>query len=204
MLPADFAGRIIEKAKSLFDVAGAVALPDGDYLLVLGLESTSERNLDDFGHAGGGFQMYGFRKYARPRLNSLLNFIHACGFTAVPVGRYGYPLGGETNLKKLAVTAGLGARGKSTIILHPEFGPRLRLMAVRTNAPLQPFVSETDTPERENEICRTCSTCIDVCPTGVLEPYRMIDPVRCLSNITPKTEDGRSILCDECLRQCPA
>jgi epoxyqueuosine reductase QueG len=194
--------QIADKAGSLFDVFGVSRLSRGESLLILGLESTPERNLDEFGHLGGNFQMYGFEKHVKPRLELLLDFIHGKGFSAEPVGRYGYPLRGEINLKKEAIQIGLGKRGKSTVVLHPQYGPRLRFIAVRTDATLEPSGSlQTD---EENPVCRQCSICIDACPVNALEPYRMPDASICLSNITPVTEDGRSILCDICLHLCPA
>lgn len=196
------ASQIVEKAGSLFDVAGVSRLSSGESLLILGLESTPERNLDEFGHVGGNFQMYGFEKHVKPRLESLLDFIHGKGFSAEPVGRYGYPLRGEINLKKEAIRIGLGKRGKNTVVLHPKYGPRLRFMAVRTDAPLEPPTSFQ--ADEENPVCRQCSICIDACPVNALEPYRMPDPSICLSNITPVTEDGRSVLCDICIHLCPA
>jgi len=195
--------QIAEHAGSLFDVFGFSRLSSGDNLLILGLESTPERNLDEFGRLDGDFQLYGFEKHVMPRLEPLLNLIRVKGFSAEPVGRYGYPLTGEVNLKKEAIRAGLGKRGKSTIVLHPQYGPRLRFMAIRTDAPLEPPVDSTFN-EEENPVCDGCSICIDVCPTKALEPYRMPDASLCLSNITPVAEDGRSILCDECLHLCPA
>lgn len=195
--------QIAEYAGSLFDVVGVSRRSSGDGLLILGLESTPERNLDEFGHLGGKFQMYGFEKHVGPRLESLLNFIRGGGFSAEPVGRYGYPLKGEVNLKEEAVRAGLGRRGKSTVVLHPKYGPWLRFMAVKTDAPLEPLM-DSALIEEENPVCNGCSICIDICPVKVLEPYRMPDTSLCLSNITPMTEDGRSILCDLCLHLCPA
>ena len=195
--------QIAEYAGSLFDVVGVSRRSSGDGLLILGLESTPERNLDEFGHLDGKFQMYGFEKHVGPRLESLLNFIRGRGFSAEPVGRYGYPLKGEVNLKEEAVRAGLGRRGKSTVVLHPQYGPWLRFMAIRTDAPLEPLTGSALT-EEENPVCNGCSICIDACPTKALEPYRMPDTALCLSNITPMTEDGRSILCDICLHLCPA
>ena len=196
------ASQIVEMAGSLFDVVGVSRLSSGDSLLILGLESTPERNLDEFGHVGGNFQMYGFEKHVKTRLESLVDFIHDKGFSAEPVGRYGYPLRGEVNLKKEAIRIGLGRRGKSTVVLHPKYGPRLRFMAVRTDAPLEP-VSSVQADE-ENPVCHQCSICIDACPVNALEPYFMPDASICLSNITPVTEDGRSVLCDICLQLCPA
>ena len=197
------AQQITEHASTLFDVAGSTRLPDGNNLLILGLESTPERDLDEMGPLDGVFRLYGFEKHVAPRLESLLDFIRGQGFAAEPVGRYGYPLWGEVNLKKEAIRAGLGRRGKSTVVLHPRYGPRLRFMAIRTDAPLEsPGGSTPD--EEENPVCNGCSICIDICPTRALEPYRMPDISLCLSNITPRTENGRSVLCDICLHQCPA
>ena len=197
------AQQIADYAGTLFDVVGASRLSSGDSLLILGLESTEERDLDEFGRVNDKFQMYGFRKHVRPRLKSLFSFIRGKGFSVEQVGPYGYPLEGEINLKEEAIRAGLGKRSKSTVVLHPKYGPWLRFMAVRTDAPLEPLTDLTFT-EEENPLCNGCSICIDICPTNALEPYRMPDASLCLSNITPTTEDGRSILCDECLHLCPA
>jgi epoxyqueuosine reductase QueG len=197
------AQQIAEYAGSLFDVVGANHQPNGDNLLIAGLESTEERNLDEFGHVRGVFQLYGFKKHAGPKLESLLNFIRSKGFAAELMGRYGYPPKGEVNLKASAIRAGLGKRGKSTVVLHPQYGPRLRFMAIKTDAPLQPLMRSA-LPDDENPICKGCSICIDVCPTKALEPYQLPDTSLCLSNVTPQDEDGRSILCDKCLHLCPA
>jgi len=195
--------QIAEHAGSLFNVVGVSRLSSGDSLLILGLESTPERNLDEFGRLGGDFQMYGFEKHIRPGLESLLNFIRGKGFSSESVGRCGYPRKGQVNLKEEAVRAGLGRRGKSTVVLNPRYGPWLRFIAIRTDAPLVPLTGSAPT-EEENPVCDGCSICIDVCPVKALEPYRMPDTSLCLSNITPMTEDGRSILCDICLHLCPA
>ena len=194
--------QITEHAGSLFDVVGVSRLSSGDNLLILGLESTPERNLDEFGHLDGKFLMYGFEKHVGPRLESLLSFIRSKGFSVEPIGRYGYPLKGKVNLKKEAIQAGLGKQGKSTIVLHPKYGPRLRFIAIRTDVPLEPLTDSVLTKE-ENPVCSGCSICIEECPVNALEPYRMPDISICLSNITPITEDGHSILCDICLDLCP-
>ena len=198
------AQQIIEYAGSLFDVVGANRLPSADSLLILGLESTPDRNLDEFGYSGGYLQIHGFRKHVKPRLESLLNFIRNQGFSAEPIGKYGYPLEGEINLKEQAILAGIGKRGKNTLILHPKYGTRLRFAAVKTNAPVgQPIVS--DLPEEENPVCMGCSICIDACPVQALEPYCMPDPTICLSSTEIMTEEQKRLTtCDICLHLCPA
>jgi hypothetical protein len=52
------AKEIAEKASSLFDVVGATRLSSGDNLLILGLESTAERNLDEFWHLDDKFMLF--------------------------------------------------------------------------------------------------------------------------------------------------
>ncbi|UCC17048.1 MAG: hypothetical protein JSU58_00395 [Dehalococcoidales bacterium] len=193
--------QILERAKTLFDVAGFTMVKSGT-LLVLGLESTMERNLDDFGHKNGNFRMYGFEKFVQHRLDELLLFIYDTGCSAQAVGRIGYPLRGEINLKEAAIHIGIGKRGKNTVVLHPEYGPRLRFMGIITDIPCN--VPEIDVKEEENPTCNTCTICIDSCPVDALEPYYMPDPSVCLSNITPVDEEGHSILCDLCLKLCPA
>lgn len=195
--------QIAEYASQLFDVAGSSQLPNAENLLITGLKSTPQCNLDEFGRINGIIQMYGFKKHAKSRLETLLNFIRIQGFTAELVGKYGYPTDGKPNLKKEAIIAGLGKRGKNTIVLHPRYGHRLRFMAIKTNAPLEPNTCSTMN-EEENPICSDCSICIDVCPVKALEPYRMLDPSICLSstNIMDKKQD-RLIPCDLCLSLCP-
>jgi epoxyqueuosine reductase QueG len=199
----DITDKIVEKARSLFDVAGVSRLDNGNNLLILGLESTPERDLDDFGHVGGEFRIYGFEKHVQPRLDELIGFIELNGYSAEMAGRIGYPLKGEINLKREAIRNGFGIRGKSTVVLSPEYGHRLRFMGVITDIPFDipdtgPFLEE------ENPVCEGCLICIDSCPVNALEPYRMPDPSICLSNISPVDEEGRSILCDICLKLCPA
>ncbi len=198
------AQEITSYASALFDVAGATKLPDGFRLIIVGLESTPERDLDEFRLKVGSCQISGFERYARPKLESLLNFIRKQGFTTELAGRCGYPLGEEINLKEAAVRAGLGNWGKSTLVLHPKYGNRLRFMALRTDAPLE---SQTETyPIRvENPVCDGCTICIDACPERILEPYRMPETTRCLANAARMAnKDGRLIPCDICLRLCPA
>ena len=197
------AAQITDKAASLFDVTGVSQSSKGDKLLILGLESRPDRDLDEFGHLGGGFQLPGFKKHMGPRLETLLAFIHDRGFSADPVGRYGYPLERQINLKEEAIRTGLGRRGKSSVVLHPKFGPRLRFAAVTTDAPLEP-VEDSGLPDKENPVCDQCSICVDACPVNILEAYRMTNPSPCLSNLSPVDKDGRSILCDLCLQMCPA
>ena len=193
----------MEKAHTLFDVAGASRLNNDDVLLLVGLESRADRDLDDFGQIDGRFHLHGFEQHALPALEELMAFIRSLGYKAGLFGPVGYPLEGEIRLKEEAVRTGLGKRGKSSVILHPEYGPRLRFMAIVTDAPLQtPPAGNLE--EEPNPVCAGCSICIDICPVNILEPYRMVNMRECRSYINPVDEKGKSILCDLCVRMCPA
>ena len=196
--------KIAAKANSLFDVFGVSQMSSGDRLLILGLESTPQRDLDEFGRQDGHFQLYGFEKHVWPRLESLINLISDSGFSAEPIGQYGYPRKGEIGLKEEAVRAGLGKWGKSTLVLNPRYGPWLRFMAIRTDAQMETLADPAPTKE-ENPVCSGCSICIDACPVKALEPYRMPDTSLCLSSSTTMTEEqGRLVPCAICLQSCPA
>jgi len=79
--------------------------------------------------------------------------------------------------KRLAQLAGLGAFGKNSFIINPQYGPWIRLHSVLTDAELVPDTPFTD------DLCRDCVECIEACPTGALTPYE-VDPEKCLIGIT--------------------
>ena len=193
-------------ARSLFDAVGAARdRSSKDTILVLGLVTTPERDLDDFvlqEIKGSGESFHrGFVKYAKPKLDALLDFIGKQGFYARLVGKMGYSPSGKPNLKHLAVAAGLGRQGTNTLVINPRFGPWLRFMAIRTNAPLPPIGSGVYTKE-ENPDCKSCRRCIEACPVGILQPYRLLDTDRCLAAISGERR-GELAVCDRCVVVCP-
>lgn len=59
-----------------------------------------------------------------------------------------------------AVCAGLGEIGWSGLFLHPEFGPRVRLVTIITEAELIPDCMYNGKP-----LCDRCMECVKNCPT---------------------------------------
>lgn len=77
-------------------------------------------------------------------------------------------------LKPAATIAGLGIKGKNTLILNPEHGPFVRFTSILTEAEFEP-----DAPF-SGDLCGDCTRCIDACPTKALRPYE-INIRRCLT-----------------------
>ena len=193
---------IIARARSLFDVAGVASDPStNDTILLLGLVSTPERDLDDFVSAGTKTILRGFARHAKDKEDALIEFIREQGFAAELVGELGYPLHGKPNLKHLAVAAGLGKQGKNTLVIHPRFGPWLRFMVIKTDASLATTGPGIYSKE-ENPYCGNCQECVQACPVGILLPYRLVDTDSCLAAISGE-RSGELAICDKCVVVCP-
>ena len=87
-------------------------------------------------------------------------------------GKYG--MVGPIDLRKAAVEAGVGRYGKSGLVLFEEFGPRVRLGAVLTSAPLKPTKMKTQMP------CPSeCNICLEGCPSKALLGEGKVDKRAC-------------------------
>ena len=197
-------GDVMAEAEKLFDAAGITTV-GGDRILVVGLATSPARDLDDFARDRDRlFRIRGFETHVRPLLNLLVDSIRMLGLSADIMEPCGYPHPDELNLKRCAVGAGVAGWGKNAMVLHPRFGPWIRLASVKmAGAALQDTGPGLDGFTR-NPLCADCNACIEACPAGVLEPYYMRDRRSCLANISLSPEPGRVECCDLCWTVCPA
>ena len=107
----------------------------------------------------------------------------------------------------LAARAGLGWRGKHTLLISRDAGSMFFLGEI--------FVSlDLGKDAATSAHCGTCERCIDICPTrAIVAPYQL-DARRCISYLTienpgPIPEDLRPLMgnriygCDDCQLVCP-
>lgn len=107
----------------------------------------------------------------------------------------------------LATKAGIGWRGKHTLLLNREAGSMFFLGEIYVNLPLP-----IDVPTTEH--CGSCRKCIDICPTqAIVAPYQL-DARRCISYLTIEHKGAipiefreaignRIYGCDDCQLVCP-
>ncbi|MGL4607379.1 MAG: epoxyqueuosine reductase [Eubacteriaceae bacterium] len=109
--------------------------------------------------------------------------------------------------KTAATLAGLGWIGKSALLIHKEYGPRIRLGTVLTNAPVS-----TGTPI-VNSHCGSCCECKKKCPAMAIEGVNWSQGIerKVLYNAYACSEHmknayqliGRGAVCGLCMVTCP-
>lgn len=111
--------------------------------------------------------------------------------------------------KAVALAAGIGWQGKSLLIVNPEFGPRMRLITVLTDAEF-----DADSPIKNR--CGKCNLCKDHCPAGAIlganttshysSRSEAIDLKKCVYQVRDVFEDiphTKPLICGICIKVCP-
>ncbi len=83
--------------------------------------------------------------------------------------------------REWAVRAGLGWRGKHSLVVHPRHGSFFFLACLITSIDLDPDPPLTDH-------CGTCTACLDACPTGAIVAPYVVDARLCISHTTIETD----------------
>ncbi len=145
-----------------------------------------------------------YHKVVRAKLQKLAELVRA------EVGVFGYRAftdSAPVMEVAIAAQAGLGWRGKHTLLLDRGAGSFFFLGEIYTDLALPP-----DQPVEDH--CGTCFACAEVCPTGaIVGPYQL-DARRCISYLTIELNGAipealrplvgnRVYGCDDCQLACP-
>ncbi|MCF8103925.1 MAG: 4Fe-4S dicluster domain-containing protein [Desulfohalobiaceae bacterium] len=111
--------------------------------------------------------------------------------------------------KAVARMAGLGWQGKNLLLITPEYGSRVRLVTVLTEAPLA-----VDGPVKNR--CGTCTQCRDACPARAIKGASTTDHYqdreealhfsRCAEKLSAefaRMTDIGNYICGVCIKACP-
>ena len=145
-----------------------------------------------------------YHKVLRDRLQKL------CGRIVAETGGFGYRVftdSAPVMEVELAARAGLGWRGKHTLLLSRDAGSWFFLGEIYCDLPLP-----VDRPEQNH--CGTCERCIEICPTQAIRGPYQLDARRCISYLTIEhksaiPEELRPLIgnrvygCDDCQLVCP-
>jgi len=105
----------------------------------------------------------------------------------------------------LAVDAGLGWKGKNTLLINKDYGSYVFIGEILSNIELK-----NDSTIAADH-CGNCTRCVEACPTGALKPH-FLDAQKCISYLTierksmtqPEYDTSPWLYgCDICQDVCP-
>jgi epoxyqueuosine reductase len=154
-----------------------------------------------------------YHKVMRNRLQHLAEKIEA------EIGLFGYRVFTDSAPVlevELAQKAGIGWRGKHTLLLQRDAGSLFFLGEIYVDVPLPTDAESVPevAPETPGSHCGSCTRCIGACPTGaIVAPYK-VDARLCISYLTIELKGSiplemrplignRVYGCDDCQLVCP-
>jgi epoxyqueuosine reductase QueG len=100
--------------------------------------------------------------------------------------------------KMIALRAGIGWIGRNNLLVHPEYGAKIRLATILTDLPLK--------ENRKIEGgCGSCRNCIEICPASALkDSYKDYDKETCLERLKyfSKAYGIGQYICGLCVKVC--
>ncbi len=134
--------------------------------------------------------------------NEIATILRKDGYPSLALPSRGLPMKPASLMALLdychiAVEAGMGTIGHHSILITPEFGPRVRLGCLLTEAPIEPTVRK-----EEKDECIHCYGCVDICPVEAIKhpdktgKFYEVDLMRC------KFYRNNADNCGLCMKVC--
>jgi len=195
-------------SKELRDRANSL-LPGVKSVIVVGKEIYKEvvallKPSKETGEAEPGELLGPHSDYLNGRLNKaiydLAISLRKEGYCSLPLPAAGCPtdqrfLKAIFSYKHAAELAGLGTIGRHSLLITPEFGPRVRLACLLTEAPLD------TSPLRQKDYCIDCDACIRQCPVQALQvPER--GEAYSMNKFACRTYRNVGLTCSFCMKVC--
>ncbi len=143
--------------------------------------------------------------YVYGRLNRAIHecsrLLHREGYLSIPLGAAPGFITDQRFVRSLfsykhaAELAGVGTIGRSSLLITKEFGPRVRLACLLTDAPVD------ETPRVTDDFCTQCNACIRVCPAQAIQEPRSGQPYA-INRFACRAYRQAGMVCSVCLKVC--
>lgn len=109
-----------------------------------------------------------------------------------------------TILKEFAVAAGLGTIGKNALFFSRQFGFNCKLSVIFLKAKLDHYDAAPTSTDWKLADCATCNLCVEACPVGAFDDYKMNKVEDCDRMIAADYfGPRRDHMCRACITRCP-
>ena len=124
------------------------------------------------------------------------------GYRSLPLPAKGCPTDQRTltavfSYKHAAQLAGLGMLGRHSLLVTQEYGPRVRLACLLTEAPLKA------SPSTKRKLCKKCDACIQACPAQALHVPKQGEAYS-INKFACRTYRQTGVTCSVCMKACDA
>jgi epoxyqueuosine reductase len=158
---------------------------------------------NEAGEAHGGDLLPMHSEYLNGRLNravhELAGYFRQRGYRSLPLPAIAPTdqrfLEGLLSYKHVAELAGMGRIGWHSMLITEQFGPRVRLACVVTEAPLE------SSPRAIGASCNGCAACIENCPAKVLE-IPLNGKAYSMNKFACRSYRQAGLTCSVCMRVC--
>jgi epoxyqueuosine reductase QueG len=122
------------------------------------------------------------------------------GYRSLPLPAAGCPVDQRSlnalfSYKHAAQLCGLGTIGRHSLLITPQYGPRVRLASLLTEIALESF------PLEQRDYCIDCDACIRECPAKALEVPGQGE-VYSMNKFACRTYRQAGLTCSVCMRVC--